>query len=324
MKKCKNLFIIFFLIYIIFFLTGCTQNNQEDLKSKVIAELDYVNTTSIKILNKLNNLSFENYSIISQQVKLNEDNEENQNGGQSQGSSQSSGQGEQSSGQGGQSKESSGSSSSEGTGGSSDTKGAEEKQEKEGESQDKVNTTTMITNTELNKNRDDIDWTEIKKEIELLNESWSVIVLDLYALDVKNDTILSFSDKLNVAMIAAKGEDKAQSLTAVADLYSNLPDFLKEIGADKNKQKLRQTQSNVINAYVLANDMENTVIDEHLKNAVTTYSEIMSDIDYIKDKTEKTNKIYVLLNEMVNSVDEKDTDVFYIKYKNFMKEVESM
>lgn len=290
----------------LFFLTGCSENNNEDLQTKVLSELDYVNVKTISLLNKLNNVSFENYSIMSKQVKLS-DEEQQQSGEGSQGVSQSGGQTEGS-----------------GSGGSSDTKGAEEKQEKEGESQDKINTTTMVANAELDKDRNEINWTEIKREIELLNESWSVIVLDLYLLNVQNDTILNFSDKLNIAMIAVGDEDKKQSLIALADLYSSIPQFLQQINAEKNMQKLRQTQSYVINAYVQAEDMENTVINEHLTNAVSTYSEIMSDIDYIKDKTEKTNKVYVLLNELANSIDEKDSDVFYIKYKNFMREIETI
>lgn len=319
MEKCKKLSIIILLIFTLFCFTGCSENNNEDLQAKVISELDYVNVKTVDILNKINNISFENYSIISQQIKLNDEEQQSQNSGGSEKAGQSSQQGGQTSESGGSESSSSG-----GTGGSSDTKGAEEKQEKEGESQDAVNTTKMINNTELNKNRNDIDWAQIKKDIELLEESWSVIVLDLYSLNVNTKTILEFSNKLNTAMIAVKNEDEAQSLTELADLYSNIPKFLEEIDADKNIQRIRQTQSNVINAYILAEDMENAAINEHLINAITTYSEIMSDIDYTKDKTEKTNKIYVLLNELANSVDEKDTDVFYIKYKNFMKEIEAI
>lgn len=316
MGKYKKILIIICFVYTLFLLTGCTKNNDEDLQAKVISELDFVNAKTVSLLNRLNNISFKNYSIVSQQVKLS-DEEQQQSGENSQDSSQSGGQGEQA-GTGG------GGSGNSGSGGSSDTKGAEEKQEKEGESQDKVNTTTMVIDAELDKDRNNIDWTEIKKEIEQLNESWSVIVLDLYALDVKNNTILDFSNKINTSMIAIKNEDKGQSLTTLADLYSKIPVFLDEIDADKNMKKIRQTQSYVINAYILAEDMENSVIKEHLTNAVSTYSEIMNDIDYVKDKTEKTNKIYVLLNEMANSIDEKDTDVFYIKYKNFMKEIETI
>ena len=313
MKIHKKILIIIFFICTLFSFTGCSNNKQEDLKSKVISELDYVNVETVSLLNKLNNISFENYSVVSQQVKLSSEEQQSQSQEQNQGSSQSSGQSSQGN-----------SSGEQGSGGSSDTKEAGEKQEEEGESKDKVNTTSMVTDSELDKDRNDINWTGIKRDIELLNESWSIIVLDLYALNVENNTILDFSNKLNRTMIAIKNEDKSQSLTILADLYSSIPEFLEQIDADKNMKKIRQTQSYVINAYILAENMENTAINEHLTNAVSTYSEIMSDIDYIKDKTQKTNKIYVLLNEMINSIDEKDTDVFYVKYKNFMKEIETI
>lgn len=295
------------IISALIFCTGCSENGNDELKTKVISELDYVSVQTVGLLNKLNNISFENYSVVSQQVKLSDEEQQSQSESGSESSNQQGGQTNQSG--------------SGGSGGSSDTKGSEEKQEKEGESKDILNTTTMITETELDKDRNNIDWTTIKKDIELLNESWSVIILDLYSLNVKNDVILNFSSKLNNSMIAIKNEDKAQSLIRLADLYSSLPEFLEEIDADKNKQKIRQTQSYVINAYILAEDMENTGIEDNLTQAVQIYTEIMSDIDYTKDKTEKTNKIYVLLNELANSIDEKDSDVFYVKYKNLMREI---
>lgn len=303
----KKLSIIILILCSLICFTGCTKNNNEDLHAKVISELDYVNVKTVGILNKLNNISYENYSIVSQQIKLSEEEKQSQSTGGSSGQDGNSGGSNQG-----------------GSGGSSDNKGAEEKQEKEGESQDVVNTTTMVNNAELDKNRNDIDWAQIKKDIEILEESWSVIVLDLYSLNVNNNTILEFSNKLNSTMIVVKNEDKTQSLIALAGLYSYIPTFLEQINADKNIQKIRQTQSNVINAYILAEDMENTVINEHLTKAITIYSEIISDIDYTKDKTAKTNKVYVLLNELANSIKEKDTDVFYIKYKNFMKEIENL
>ena len=293
------------LIFIVFLLTGCSDSKDDDLKTKVVSELDYIDTITIGMLNKLNNISFENYSIISSQVQLSSEEEKAKTGEES---SQSSNK--ESGGQGSGDEANGGSSSGNSQAG--------------GDSKNTINSTNMVADTELNKNRDDIDWTEMKKEIEQLDESWAIIVLDLYTLNVKNDTILSFSDKINVAMVAVKSEDKEKTLTALADLYSSIPEFLTQIDADKNMQKIRQTQSYVIDAYVLASDMNNTEIDKNITQAITVYSEVMSDIDYTKDKTEKTNKVYVLLNELANSLTEKDSDVFYIKYKNFMKEIESI
>lgn len=296
------------------FLSGCSKGKDGDLKTKVISELNFVNAKTIDMLNKLNNISFESYSIISEQLKFND--EEKQNNQSQSGKSTETASGTEEGGN------SNGESSSKGDSGS--TNGQKGQQSEQGSSNDKMNTTNMVMNVELSKERNNIDWTTIKNDVELLNESWTIITIDLYTLNANSNTILNFSNKLNTAMVAIKNEDKQKSLTALADLYSSIPEFLREIDADKNMQKIRQTQSYVIDAYILADDMENTEINKNLTQAITTYSEVMSDIDYTKDKTEKTNKVYVLLNELANSLTKKDTDVFYIKYKNFMKEIEAI
>lgn len=309
MKKYKKIAILIILIFTIFFLTGCSDSQDGNLKTKVISELDYVNVKTIDMLNKLNNISFESYSIISEQVQFTDEEKQNNQSQSGKSTETSSGTEEGGSGSGGS---------------SSNTSGQENGQSEQGTSNDKINATNMVMDVELDKDRNNIDWTTIKNEVELLDESWAVITLDLYTLNVKSDIILDFSDKLNTTMVAIKNEDKQKSLTALADLYSSIPEFLREIDADKNMQKIRQTQSYVIDAYILADDIGNTEINNNLTQAITTYSEVMSDIDYTKDKTEKTNKVYVLLNELANSLKEKDTDVFYIKYKNFMKEIEAI
>lgn len=302
MKIFKEIIILIVLVFIAFILTGCSRNEKEDLKTKVISEIDYINTKIINILNRLNNISFESYSILSKQVELSSEEEKSKTGQQS--------------------SESSSSSAGQSSGGGSGNSG--EKEKSGGESKNTIESTTMVADTELNKNRDEIDWEEIKKEIEELEESWAIIILDLYKLNAKNDTILAFSNKINMVMVEIKSEDKQKTLTAIADLYSSIPQFLQEIGADKNMQKIRQTQSYVINAYILASDMNNNEINKNITQSLEIFSEVMSDIDYTKDKIQKTNKIYVLLNELANSLTQKDSDVFYIKYKNFMKEIESI
>lgn len=314
MKKYKKIAMLIIVVLAAVFLSGCSKGKDGDLKTKVISELNFVNAKTIDMLNKLNNISFESYSIISEQLKFND--EEKQNNQSQSGKSTETASGTEEGGN------SNGESSSKGDSGS--TNGQKGQQSEQGSSNDKINTTNMVMNVELSKERNNIDWTTIKNDVELLNESWTIITIDLYTLNANSNTILNFSNKLNTAMVAIKNEDKQKSLTALADLYSSIPKFLREIDADKNMQKIRQTQSYVIDAYILADDMENTEINKNLTQAITTYSEVMSDIDYTKDKTEKTNKVYVLLNELANSLTKKDTDVFYIKYKNFMKEIEAI
>ncbi len=301
LRNSKKIIITIILILIILNLAGCgNKNKNEKLQKKVATELEYVNVKIIDLLNALNNLSFENYTISTEKVKLDDNTDKKEN---EQGSDSKSKMGE------------------EGSGSQAQGETQSNSQTQENGSQDLINTTEMITDATLMKDKNNINWDLIKPEIELLNESWNVIVLDLYTLNVKNDVILDFSNKLNKCIVAIKNEDKAQSLKTLANLYSSIPVFLKEIKDDENTQKIRQTQSYVINAYSLAEDMGNTEIRNNITKAIETYSEIMSDVNYTKDHSYKVNKIYVLLNELLNSLDEKDSDVFYIKYKVFMEAV---
>lgn len=301
LRNSKKIIITIILILIILNLAGCgNKNKNEKLQKKVATELEYVNVKIIDLLNALNNLSFENYTISTEKVKLDDNTDKKEN---EQGSDSKSKMGE------------------EGSGSQAQGETQSNSQTQENGSQDLINTTEMITDATLMKDKNNINWDLIKPEIELLNESWNVIVLDLYTLNVKNDVILDFSNKLNKCIVAIKNEDKAQSLKTLANLYSSIPVFLKEIKDDENTQKIRQTQSYVINAYSLVEDMGNTEIRNNITKAIETYSEIMSDVNYTKDHSYKVNKIYVLLNELLNSLDEKDSDVFYIKYKVFMEAV---
>lgn len=306
MKKSKKILAIFSLVIILFLFSGCSKNNEEELKEKVIAELEYLNLKIIDMLNELNNISFNTYTVISEDVTLDKETQ-NKQGTEEGGQESTEGKTKQESEEGGQSGSNSQNSGQQGT-----------------ENEELINTTKMVTDSTLAQDRNNIDWTKIKPEIELVNESWSVILLDLYGLNVKDEMILDFSSKLDSCIIAIKNEDKQQTLTLLAELYSDIPKFLKEINADENLQKIRQTQSYVINAYSLASDMGNSGIKDNLKSAIDIYLEVMSDIDYNKNKTYKTNKIYVLLNELYNSINERDSDLFYLKYRSFMKVVNEL
>lgn len=297
MKKFQKIIILLMIIPLM--LCGCSKKEQTKIDDKVSSELGYLNDRLIDILNNLNNITFQNYTIMSESLSINSQqqkaeskNDKNSSEKQENGSEKT---GEQEENQG------------KGQGGENE--------------QNTANATEMITNAILTIDRNNIDWNIIKSDIEIINEAWGTILLDLYSKNVSNDNILDFSNKLNVAIIAIKNENKKQSLNAVSELYADIPLFIKETGGDKNLRKIRQMQSYIIKAYTLADDMNNAEIARNMNQAVEIYSEVMSDIDYTKDKTYKINKIYVLLNELNNAVLVKDSDVFYIKYKNLMQAI---
>lgn len=299
MKKFQKIIILLMIIPLI--LCGCSKKEQTKIDDKVSSELGYLNDRLIDILNNLNNITFQNYTIMSESLSINSQSQKSE----SKNDKKSSEKQENGSGENEEQEENQGKG--QGQGGEDE--------------QNTANATEMITNAILTIDRNNIDWNIIKSDIEIINEAWGTILIDLYSKNASNDSILDFSNKLNVAIVAIKNENKKQSLNAVAELYADIPAFIKETGGDKNLQKIRQMQSHIIKAYTLADDMSNAEIARNMNQAVEIYSEVMSDIDYTKDKTYKINKIYVLLNELNNAVLVKDSDVFYIKYKNLMQAI---
>lgn len=76
MKGTKKIIITIILILIAINLAGCgNENKNEELQKKVITELEFVNIKIIDLLNALNNLNFNNYTIATEQVKLDQNTE---------------------------------------------------------------------------------------------------------------------------------------------------------------------------------------------------------------------------------------------------------
>lgn len=92
---------ILIILSSVILLTGCSNNiNESSDKEKLTAEMKYISMQITDLLHNLNNLSLENYEIVSEIVNMSE--ESSSQGGSSQGqSSQASSGQSQSSGQGG-------------------------------------------------------------------------------------------------------------------------------------------------------------------------------------------------------------------------------
>lgn len=300
MRKIKIISLIFFVI----FLTGCgNENTKKELESKVIAEIEFINTKSIDILNSLNNISFRNYVVTSEKVSLEDGGNLPEQG--SEGKSNSSG--------------------SQNSLQSQDESEQNGQQQQGGEENQEVTTTNMQRESILTTSRTDIDWDDIKSNIELINDSWNVTLLDLYSLNVSNDIITEFSNIINNSIVSIKKEDKKQTLTNIANLYAVLPEFLDEINSEKNERIKKQTQSYIINAYSLVDtDLKNTEIAINVKKAKEEFEKMINDEEYSKNKAYKINKTYVLLNDLQNSLNSNDIDVFYLKYKSLMENINTL
>lgn len=297
-KKIKNVFAILIIICTLT-MTGCTKedDDKKELKRKVGEELNYLDTHIISLINDLNNISLENYKVSSERVEMQEESQKLSTGsvgGEEKTTTQKEGQ--QSSGQ----------------------------SESGKNSESDINTTKMEPNAILGTNKEDIDWERIKYEIESLNEAWTVILLDLYSLNVNNDDVVAFSTAIDSTIISIKNENKQDSLINLAKLYSYIPIYEKGISAENNIQNVKQTKSFLINAYSFVEQGNWNEIQTNISECEKTFKNVVNDIEFARKNEYKVNKTYVLIKELQNSLDLQDKEVFYIKYKSLLESVNTL
>lgn len=281
-------------------MTGCAKkDDKKDLKEKVSEELDYLDTHIISIANSLNNISLENYTITSQRVEVEEKSKKSSSGN-------SGGNQETGTGQSGQ--------------------GSSEKSQDNQNSQknNNINTTKMETNSVLDAIKSDIDWNSIKYDIENLNQSWSVILLDLYSLNVSNDDIIAFSRELDNCIISIKNENKIDSLNNIVRLYSYIPIYERAISAENSMQNIKQTKSFLVNAYSFVEQGNWSEVQSNINECEKAFKSVVNDIEFAKKNEYKVNKTYILVKELQNSLDLQDKEVFYIKYKNLLESINTL
>lgn len=307
MRKNKIIFpVLVILSVIVITLSGCNNDTKnEDMKSKIERELDYLDTQIISILNDLNNISLQNYTVTPEEITLGEDG--SSGGSSSGGSSSQSGGSSEGSAQGSEQKQSTSQSQL-----ASDTK------------ESKITIMKMEPENVLSSDENDIDWNSIKNNIQTINESWGVVILDLSNMNVDNNDILNFSSTLDDCILSIKDEKKVDTLTNIAKLYSFIPKFERGISAENSTQNIKQVKSYIINAYSLVEKDDWTAIGTNITECEKTFKNITNDMEYMKDKEYKVNRTYVLIKELQNSLTYKDKKLFYVKYKNVMESINTL
>ncbi len=287
MIKIKKIILIIFFTIILISLAGCgKKENKEEINEKVIEEMEYLDTSIVSILNRLNNITLNNAEITYSKIQKDKDNSE-----KSLETDQENSQGEQ------------------------------KEKNNESMSEEEITVSSIEPKTVLSSNENDVNWEIIKNEINEINESWVIIILDLTYLNVNNNDILSFSSSINETILSIKDENKTETLKNAAKLYSFIPKFEEQISEKYSLKNIKQTKSYLINAYSLVEQANWTEIDANIQNAEINFKNLINDFEFIKNKEYKVNKSYVLLKELQNSLQYKDKKLFYIKYKNLLESI---
>ena len=316
-KFFKSIILIILMILMFFTLTGCgkKQSEEELSKEKLDQEIEYLDTKFVSLMNMLNNISFTNYKVSSEKIKTEKD--------ESKGNSLDSGKGSQSSSEEGSSSQSEGENGSNSDSNSGSSSGSESGGESSTSDSQKENKMFKLTEDNiLSLDSDtDIQWDLIKKEIENLYSIWTTITIDMHIAGVNSSDILEFNTILDSLATQAKEENKQGSLDNLSKLYNLLPKYLDSYSNNQIKKSILNTKTHLLTAFCMVDTNKWEEMNAELLKANEEFTTIINNVNIDKNKKLNVNRAYLLLKETQNSIEAKDKQVFLIKYKNTIQEL---
>lgn len=311
MKKYQKIAYIFLVIFIlsiafILFKSYADSNKNEDEKEKTETEIQRIELSFVNMFNELNNIKFENYRINTSQINK-EDLKDN--------SSSSASESTPSSGGSSSSESSSSGEQGESQKGNGSSQGSEESKENQNY---ELKLSGVLTENS------DINWENLKNEVEILYSAIPSLTIDLYKININKEKITNFNQEYDNLMKAIKEENKQNALDALANLYNYLPDFIENSTDDTNKKILIRTKNNIFKAYSLLDKNDWNAITENVNLANQEFTKILTNSQSSNKNQYIINKAYVQINELQNSTQTKEKEIFLIKYKNLLEELENI
>ena len=311
MKKYKKFLYIFLIIVLtvlgISLYTTISKGNNQDEKEKTVAEVEYLEKKIVTLLNELNNIESRNYNLSVSEISKEDSSQSGQSSSQegSKSSKEEKSQGE-----------SSGNSQEQGQESSSDSNTTSGEQEENEEYT--LKETGVLTNT------NNINWENLKTEVENLYLPVPTITLDLYGLDVTRENILGFNQELDNLTKNVQEENKENTLATLSRLYEYIPRFSDKVTDDTTYKAVIATKNNLFKAYSKLDQKNWQEISNDVNGAIDTFSSSLVNTNTDSNKQYVINKIYIMLNELQNAVNIQDESIFLIKYKNILEEMNNL
>lgn len=302
MKKYKKIaYILLIVIAVVLSVTiyaNASKEDKESQKEKNVSEIEFLENKLVNIFNEMNNIEARNYDISISEIsneakdqKNNNSTEENTEDSQmSGGSSQTN---------------------------SSSTNNSSDEGTKTNQKYDLVEK-GVLTNSE------EINWKDIKNEIEILYSSIPTITLDLYQSNTNEEDILNFNKEFDNLTVVVKEEKKEDTLNELSKLYDYIPKFAQNSTDDEINKIIIETKSNILKAYSKLDSKNWEEISNDVRHAIDVYSKLLTNANIDSSKQYNISKVYVMINELQNAVQIQDESIFLIKYKNIIEEINSI
>lgn len=316
MKKYRKIayisIVLVFLIMIFCMYTVVAKNETDDtVKEKNLAGVKHLENELVNLFNEINNIKYENYTIYATKA----DEEEEKQGSSETSISEQSSSGKNS--EGGQSSESGQESS--GGGQSSEGKQDNSSQGEETSKEYKLQEKGVLTRDE------EVNWVQIKNDVEKIYVELNSVEIDLQQILVSQEEISNFNSEFDNLTIAVKEEDREKALEQLSKLYDFLPGFVEKCGAGEKELIIVKTKNDILKAYSILEKEDWDSILSFAKEAYQEFSRLFIGLENNKNVNEyNVKKIHLMLNEFQNSINMKNKEVFLIKYKNLLEELENV
>lgn len=309
MKKYKKIVYILLIIIVavlsVIFYANAIKGNADNQKEKTFSEVEFLEKKLVKLLNEMNNIETRNYNIsVSQITEQAKDKKESSSNSSTQQSSQGKGNSDSS-------KNSSAGENSNSNSSSSYTN--EQKSQKFN-----LETNGVLTSS------DEIDWDNVKSQIEILYSSLPTITLDLYQINISQDDILGFNKEFDNLTVMAKENNKEETLSELSLLYGYMPKFIQNSTDDDVYKSIVETKLDIFKAYAKLDSKNWKEISNDVQEAVNAYSKLLANTNIDSSKQYSISKVYIMINELQNAVSVQDEAVFLIKYKNVVEEISNI
>lgn len=180
-----------------------------------------------------------------------------------------------------------------------------------------INNSTILASEE-------IDWESAKQTIELIYTSIPTIILDLYEIGISSENITEFNNLLDELTININSQNKQDVMYKIADIYKYIPVFLENTNESYVDKKIIEAKLNIIISFSKLESNNWEEINIYIQKADDILYELMLKNDLEENDVNLINKLYIMINELQNTVNLQDENIFLIKYKNLVDEMENI
>ena len=193
------------------------------------------------------------------------------------------------------------------------SEGSQEVQSKQSLSDKKDEEITIMSmqNSGDNSVKDD-DWEKIKIDIENLYTSWAVIENDISTKEnINKEEIKKIDKNFDNLLLISIEKNKNNFMKETVDFYNNIINIAEKVNYDKNKLYILKVKKKLYEVYYNIEEKD----WDSAKNNIILANDYSNQIENLEEK------VKILLQNITNSIEQENKEVFIVKYSGIVNEL---